>query len=68
MPPSTMSEEKFKMFKESQNRPESPKGTICACAVCDERFASAGGKCPMTCKFCRTKEGRQAVYDNHDND
>lgn len=63
MPPT---EKQFQSFKESQQKPEIPKGTICECSVCGERWGAGVGKCALTCKNCRTKEGRQRVYDNQE--
>lgn len=41
---------------------DTPKGTICLCLHCGEKFgANAQGKCAITCKRCKTEESRQAM-------
>jgi hypothetical protein len=57
-------EAQFQRFKESQKRPDSPKGVICECVICGEHWGGgATGKCAQTCKNCRTVQGRNKIYD-----
>ncbi len=45
---------------------ELPKGTICLCMNCEERFGSNNGVCAMFCKNCKTKEQRAAMKAEND--
>lgn len=40
-----------------------PKGVICECIWCGDRFGSANGTCASYCKECRTAEGRKKIKE-----
>lgn len=52
--------------KKKSNEVELPKGTICLCMNCEERFGSNNGVCAMFCKNCKTKEQRAAMKEEND--
>lgn len=45
---------------------ELPKGTICICMNCEERFGSSNGVCAMFCRSCKTKEDRNKMKEEND--
>lgn len=46
---------------------DTPKHVICECIHCGERSGAGVGKCPLTCKNCRTEEGRNKICTENQN-
>lgn len=42
-----------------------PKQTVCECIHCGERSGVGVGKCPLTCKNCKTEKGRNDICNEN---